>query len=61
MSDVLPIARAHRNQFLDAAEDAIAERERLRKRLAEADALLTEAAETASADTVGRIREYLRG
>ena len=36
----LALARAHRNQFLDAAEDAIAEAERLRQRVAELEAEL---------------------
>ena len=51
MTDTLTIARTHRNQFLDAAEDAIAEVERLRARIAEMEALLKDAAETADADT----------
>lgn len=34
----LNLARAHRNQFLDAAEDAIAEVERLRQKVAELEA-----------------------
>ena len=55
----LALARAHRTQFLDAAEDAIAENQRLAPRLAEAEALLRRAAETAEAATVEDIRRFL--
>lgn len=55
----LALARTHRNQFLDAAEDAIAENQRLAQRLAEAEALLRRAAETADAATVEDIRRFL--
>lgn len=62
----LALARAHRNQFLDAAEDAIAEAQRLTSeteataaRLAAAEALLRRSAETADAATVEDIRRFL--
>lgn len=62
----LTIARAHRTQFLDAAEDAIAEVQRLTAeteetaaRLTAAEALLRRATETADAATVEDIRRFL--